>query len=551
MALSVPRRPRISELNLAAMAAASPIERQPAYVQMRVDQAALMQRSSVVIGPFLGDGSETSSLEGLVAALQGVARPRRAWRPATTREALSIPAVFRAVALIANVGGSLSLKAYREGVELAAADRPRIVVRPNPFTTPRDFWRETFWSMAVYGEVFWWVAKRDGDGQALSILPVSPLEVTVDEDPRDLRYPILKWRGQTMANADFVQIVTHKAIGSLRGEGPLQRCGAAISVSVEAQDWAANFYAGGTSETTIKSAVPVSDTEAAAIKSKWAENPPNLPHVIGPTIDSVDQAGIDVAAAQALDARTYQVVETATQFGIPAKMLNAAVSGSDITYQNVGEEFDSLVRQCLLPDYLEPCEQALSDLLVRSTIARFNTDAYLRPDVRTRAEVYKTLTDAGMTPAQAGPIVGFDVDLENAPMPPAMPAAVPDVLPIQTRSAAVMRDIRCATCRRLVGKVAGAAELFCRHCRAAVVVDDPAPAGPLETRAAGEPIAVSVAFNPSITVPGTEVKIPAPEVHFEPHIAPVIASPPARARRRDIHYDERGLVRYIEEREVD
>jgi HK97 family phage portal protein len=331
--------------------------------------------------------------------------------------------------------------------------------------------------MAVYGEVFWYVAKRDAtDGSALSILPVSPLEVQVEEDPRDLRYPVFRWRGRRMANEDFRQVVTHKRIGALRGEGPLQLCGAAVSVSVEAQDWAANYYAGGTSETLIKSAVPVSDVEAEKIKARWADTPNNLPHVIGPTIDDVKDLGVNVAGAQMLEARSFQVIEAATAFGMPAKMLNAAVSGSDITYQNVGEEFDSLLRQCLLPDYLEPAEQALSDLLTRSTIARFNTDAYLRPDVRTRAEVYKTLVDAGR-PDIAGSVAGFaEFDLENSPVAPAPPAAVPSSLPFEQRSrssddvraAEKRREVRCEA-GHLVGKVVGTGhELYCRHCKRTV-----------------------------------------------------------------------------------
>jgi HK97 family phage portal protein len=442
----------------------------PETTLVSIERAALMERT-ITIGPLIG--SNHSSLEGLLLSLQGGARIGRAWTPAPLIDAIGIPAVTGAVNTISNVGGSLSLRAYRDGVELAPADRPRIVVRPNPFTTPRDFWRETFYAMAVWGEAFWWVASRDIDDQATALYPVPPEEVTVEENPRDLRYPVYKWRGRTMPREDFRQIVMQKRPGELRGAGPLQLCAGAISIAVAAQDWAANYFAGGNSETVIKSAVGIDDVEAATIKTKWADTPPNLPHVIGPTIEDVKGLGTNVAAAQMLEARDRQVVELATAFGMPAKMLNAAVSGSDITYQNVGDEWDELVRRCLLPNYLEPTEQAISDLLPRSTIARFNTDAYLRADVQTRANVFKTLVDAGMDPAQAASIVGFDADLENAPMPPSMPSATPSSLPFE-RSAPggqlveLRREIRCSR-GHLVGKVVGSGhELYCRHCKATV-----------------------------------------------------------------------------------
>ena len=62
----------------------------------------------------------------------------------------------------------------------------------------------------------------------------------------------------------------------LRGWGPLQACGAAISVTVEAQEWAANFFAGNPANTVIKAATeldPTTDaeglTEAGRIKAAW------------------------------------------------------------------------------------------------------------------------------------------------------------------------------------------------------------------------------------------------------------------------------------------
>src|SRR6187551_469773 len=54
-------------------------------------------------------------------------------------EALGVPAIFGAVSLIADTVGSLSLEAYRQGVLLDQTDTPRLVQRPNPFSTPRNF----------------------------------------------------------------------------------------------------------------------------------------------------------------------------------------------------------------------------------------------------------------------------------------------------------------------------------------------------------------------------------------------------------------------------
>jgi len=408
-----------------------------------------------------------ATLEDLLQRATGIARVSP-WRPASIRDALGVPAIHRAVTLIANTTGALSLEAWRQGVHLANEDRPRIIVRPNPFTTPRDFFRDTAYTMATRGEAWWWVAARDGDDAPLSVLPVDPAQVTVTENPRDLRYPIIEWRGRKMRNEDMIQLTLLREPGQLRGTGPLQLCGAAVSVAVEAQEWAANFYAdGGTASDIIKSAMQVTEDEATAIKTKWTSTPNNTPHVIDPGIESVEQHVVNVASASMFEAREYQNAEAARMFGVPATLLDTAVMGSSLTYQNLETEFGKFVRGCLWPNYLEPIEQAMSDLLARATICRFNVDALQRADIKTRYDVYTAGINAGvMVPEEARAIEGLGPgDVENAPMPFAMPQAIPSVLPIQGRS----QDgpVRCASCgkSRFVVESLDPPRLRCIRCR--------------------------------------------------------------------------------------
>ncbi len=404
------------------------------------------------------------------------------WRPAGVKEALGVPAIYAAVSIISNTVGSLTLRAIRNGVTLDDADRPRIVVRPNPFSTPRDFFRDTAWSMATRGEAWWWIAARDFDDSPLSVLPVNPAEIVVTEDERDLRFPIIEWRGRKMRNEDMRQLTLVREPGALRGVGPLQLCGAAVSVAVESQDFAANFYAeGGYPETVIKHATfldptrrndllepdPTGQSEAERLIDQWTNGKANnIPRVIDSNIDSINHHPPDVAGVQMLDARSRTDVEAAQMFNMPAPMIEAAVAGGSLTYQNIQSLFDSFVRRCLRPNYLEPMEQAMSDLLTRSTVARFNTNALLQDNEKTRWEIYEI----------AGKVIGVDQaaeiaqqregivagDIENAPVPLSPPQAIPASLPIQERS---MREVRCHRCARLVGRVEGRAELFCRHCK--------------------------------------------------------------------------------------
>ena len=408
---------------------------------------------------------DVSTLGDFIARLDPRAGRASPWRPASVREAMGVPAIFGAVTLISNTTGSLTMRAYRDEVVLPDTERPSIIIRPDPFHIPRDFYRDAAYWLATRGETWWWVAARDNDDNALSLITVPPYEVTVEENPRDLRYPIIQWRGKTMPNADMRQLTYLRDPDSkgLRGWGPLQACGAAISVAVEAQDWAANFYsAGGHPSLLIKHAgtlgqyaadfqvadpddiLEAADHEAEQLRRQWMAQDSNVPRVIDQNIESVEYMHPDVAAGQMLEAREQQNVDAARMFNIPSAMLDAVVSGSSLTYQNVSQEFDRFVKRCLRPNYLEPIEQTMSDMLTRTTVARFNTNAILQDSMADRFAAYKDGVDAGwltvdMILAREGIIAG---DVENAPVPFSPPAAIPG--PILARSSvAVLPEQRC------------------------------------------------------------------------------------------------------------
>lgn len=480
-------------------------------------------------------------------AVQGLTP--RPWRVASLKEALGVPAVFRAVTLIANTTGALSLEAFRNGARLSDTDRPRLIVRPDPFTTPRDFYRDTAYNMATRGEAWWWVAKRDSNGDALSLLTVNPAEVTVTANERDLRYPLIEWRGVKMRNEDMRQLTLLREAGDLRGMGPLQVCGAAISVTVEAQEWAANFFAsGGYPSILLKSQVDLTEEEANALKAQWIETYSNMPKVTTPSVD-VAEIGANPQGAQMLQARDYQTGDIARMFGIPASLLDHTTPGSSLTYQNLEGEFGKFVRACLWPNYLEPIEQAMSDLLTRSTVARFNLDALLRADSKTRYEVYKLGVESGVLAIDEARVQeGLDPgDVERATVPFAPPQAIPDRLPIQTRSGEVRCDGTRVLRHRIVacGKLLAEAGPFvgtCPRCKKVYAAPPPAVSEELllTRQMAAAVIAMAQREQP---VPNITVQAPPPavvNVTVPEQAAPVVnvtVEPPAQPPNRHVELD--------------
>jgi HK97 family phage portal protein len=386
-----------------------------------------------------------------LAALHNQPRP---WRLPSIMDALGVPAIKRAVILITHTGASLEMEAFRNGVKMA--DGPRLLSRPDPYSTSWEFKRDTLYNYCTRGEFVWWIAKRDPDGRATALINVPLAELNVEANPRNRLRPVYTWGSvestrwtPATTDGDFVHMTYMKEPGALRGLGPLQLCGAAISVSVEAQEWAANFYAGGGVPPIVlrtNPSIELSSDEATEAKAAWMNTPSNTPQVLDGDWEEPWESHSNPQGAQMLDSRAHQNGEAALIFDMPGSLLDFSTPGSSLTYQNVAEEYTKWVRSGLLPTYLEPFEQAMSDLLTNSTIAKFSVAALQRADAKTRMETYAIGIPLGVIPledAQAaeGVIPG---SIETAPVPAAAPAATPSFLPtdVETRSAET-HELRC------------------------------------------------------------------------------------------------------------
>jgi len=357
--------------------------------------------------------TDSPGLTEQLAEIQGIHLDT--WNAPSIREALSVPAVFRAVSLIANTAGSLLMQAFRDGTLMP--DQPTLVSRPGLDGTPREFWRDTAYGLATRGRFIWLTVDRDFEDRPRKLLLLPSREVTVEfrtDLPWVRKYT---WRGKELDLDDVTHGTLIRDEWGLDGMGPLQVCGAALSAAVEAEEWAARFFAkGGAPATLLKYPTKLAEDEAKALKAQWLETEGNEVKIADMGLEP-EPFQISPEAAQLLGSRKHSTGNVATMFGINGHLLNYAESGSSLTYQNIGEVFVDFVRSSLAPNYLVPIEDAITNLLPRSQVARFNTQELYRADLRTRADVFKTLIDAQMPQEQALEMSGFDVSAELQPIP--------------------------------------------------------------------------------------------------------------------------------------
>jgi HK97 family phage portal protein len=417
-----------------------------------------MSMLSTIARAFLGEPleerqlSEFPSFDDQLAAIRRQQEKTRPWRVAGVQEALGVPAILSAVSLISNTVGTLSLEAFKSG-ELMP-EGPRIINRPNPFTTPRVFFRDTAFYLATRGEAWWWIAARDVDGLPMSLYPVPPWEITVAQNDRNRLFPKITWLDKPIPNDDIRHITYLPDHSGLRGLGPLQLAGAAVSVTVEADNWAANYFSGSIPSIVLTTDQDLNDEEIASLAAQWSEKPNNLPRFMTNGM-KLEDSPFDAQKAQLSEARQHQVGEVARMYSMPGALIEYQMAGSSLTYQNQSDIWNDFARRCLSPHYLEPIEQEMSDLLTRSTVARFNTNQLLRADIKTRYDVYKVGIDEGIFgpeyPQRMEGLTSGGVDF--APVPLAPPQAVPERLPFQARS--LSAGWRCSSCNRKIAEEQG------------------------------------------------------------------------------------------------
>jgi HK97 family phage portal protein len=369
--------------------------------------------------------ADVPGLTEQLLAVQGVRSATTPWLPPRPRDAYTNPTVFRAVSLLSTVAGSLSLEAFRNGSRME--EPPTLIRRPDPFTSLREFVRDSVWSLAYWGETLWWSCAPRVDGLIQALQVTDPVEWSIAWDTSRKRR-VYRWRNTEIDPRDVVHVTYLRALGEARGHGPLQKCGAALSVAQAADEWAARFFAtGGAPSVVIEHPDELTGDEADDLKAIWAARNPNEPAVLSGGIKATPY-GINPEGAQLTESRTHSVGDVARMFGIPGHLMEYGAPGSSLTYQNIGAVGDELVRFTLAPGYLEPIEVALSDCLSRTTVARFNVEGLLRADIKSRFEVYQLGMAAGMLTAdEARRMEGLAPGgIETAPVP-ANPAPLLEV----------------------------------------------------------------------------------------------------------------------------
>lgn len=308
--------------------------------------------------------------------------------------ALSIPAVWAAVRLRANIVGSLPVGVYRDRDGLpervTGAAVPNVLAQPSADFDMGSWLHAGQVALDLRGNNFGKIVARD----PRTLLPtqvelVHPDTVTVRTDPRDGTIEC-KFAGKAV---DYYTEVWHERCnevpGSVVGMSPITAAAAALGIIRAAEDYGGQFFDEAlTPSALLSSDGPIDEDGAKIVKRRVrATQQGREPLVLGGNW-KYQTLSISPADALLLEVMRYGREDVALLFDVPGELIGAPAQGSSVTYANREQRAQDLLAFRLGPAIARR-ERALSRLTVRGQYVKLNTAALLRTDLAGRMAAYE------------------------------------------------------------------------------------------------------------------------------------------------------------------
>ena len=316
--------------------------------------------------------------------------------------ALTWSAFYCAVNIIAEAVASLPLKVYKRvekfgrEAKVHAFDHPvdRLVrIAPNDEQTPTRWKEYSAGSMCIMGNGYSEIV-RDRSDTPLALMPLHPerVEVKRDEETREIYYNYSS-DGRPPLRLSPKDVLHFPLFGDdIVGKSPVTVFRETIGLGISSERFASAFLGNGSAPSGAlvhpEHLEDAGRNQLIAQLEKRHRGPQNAGRVLvledGMTWHKI---GVDAKDAQFLEQRTFQVLEVARIFRIPAHML---AENSKATFSNIEHQSIEFLKNTLMP-YLIRIEEEINRKLLPPTgefYAKFNVDALLRADIKTRNEAF-------------------------------------------------------------------------------------------------------------------------------------------------------------------
>lgn len=320
----------------------------------------------------------------------------------TNDTAMRHSAVWACLRLRGNLISTMPLDVYRkvEGLHVEVP-KPPVLLNPGGERVGMVEW---LYSSQVdldrAGNGVGLITARDGLGlpARVELVPISDVVVRVRKG--ELTYRIA---GTTYEPHEVWHEKQYTVPGLPVGLSPVAYAAWSIGEYLSAQQFALDWFGRGAvpSGHLKNTAKTLSPRQATETKQRFRATVQSGDVFVTGNDWDYDMIQAEHAGAEWLESKKFGLADVARFFDCPADLIDAAVSGSSITYANIGQRNLQFLIMSLGPAVTRR-ELALSTLTSRPRFVKLNTDALLRMDPATQAQVLATLINSRqLAPSEA------------------------------------------------------------------------------------------------------------------------------------------------------
>lgn len=317
--------------------------------------------------------------------------------PVKPEIALNYSAVNAAVRVRGETRASLPVMIYKKtgkGKE-EYTDHPlyqMLAFQPNPWMNYFDFWYLSNSYVDLWGNAYHLLYKKRGDKYPSALIPIHPELV----EPKLVEGKIVYFiRNSKAYDGEYKpsQIIHFKgmSVDGLKGKGPVEMAAENIGLGLAAEKFGGKYFKqNGVLRAVIESPSAVNDDAYTTLKKRWSENPDHATPLLDRGM-TYKELGIAPNAAQFLETRLFQVGEIARFFNLPPVFLQ---DHTHSTFSNMEQQDLALAKYTIRPilkrDENELESKLLADEWPEVSI-KWNLDAMLRADIKSRAQYYQRM----------------------------------------------------------------------------------------------------------------------------------------------------------------
>lgn len=311
--------------------------------------------------------------------------------------ALRLVPLYAATRLIADQFASAPLHAYREmaGVKERLEPPPQLVGDPSPLGQTVFTWKyQAITSALLRGFALGLISSVDDLGHAAQVEWLHPDLCSIDDsDPRN---PVFRYSGRKLNRASIVYVPAYIIAGTWKGLSPISAFRVAMETGQAAQqatqDW---FRNGATPSSHLKNSTQtLSAEDAEKAKIRYKASVANQDVLVTGRDWDLTTIGVSASDAQFVETLKLTATQIASIYGVPPEMIGGE-SGASMTYANVEQQGIDLLKYTLRPWFVR-FEEAFTREMARGQYAKFNVDAIIRADLKTRMESHKIALSTGV-----------------------------------------------------------------------------------------------------------------------------------------------------------